>query len=332
MEYRNLGRSGLVVSVAGLGGNNFGTTIDRDASCAVIRRALDLGVTFFDTADSYGVDGSSEEILGSALRLHRDEVVIATKFGSPTREGPYGGGASRRHVVQAVEASLRRLNTDRIDLYQLHFPDPATPIEETLSALDDLVRAGKVRYIGSSNFASWQIADADWTARTRGLEQFISAQNEWNLLDLRASREIIPACAQMGIGVIPYHPLASGMLTGKYASDASPDPGTRLATWPSADNLLTSANFASVGRLSDLAAAHGLEVGSFALAWLASHPPVGTVPVGARTPEQVEANVRALGVRLDQQAIFDAVFAVRGELADRHAEGPPELRAEQFVR
>lgn len=323
MEHRNLGRSGLVVSIAGLGGNNFGSTIDRGQSEAVIHRALELGVTFFDTADSYGVDGSSEEILGSALRLHRDEVVIATKFGSPLRNGPYGGGASRRHVIQAVEGSLRRLKTDWIDLYQLHFPDGVTPVDETLSALDELVRAGKVRYIGSSNFASWQIAEADWTARSRGFERFVSAQNEWNLLDLRASREIVPACDHLGIGVLPYHPLASGMLTGKYRAGVAPQESTRLAIWPSASNLLTPANFASVARLQALAEAHGLSVGAFALAWLAAHPVVGSVPVGARTPQQVEANVRALEVHLDQQTVFDAVFAVRGDQANVHSEGHP---------
>jgi aryl-alcohol dehydrogenase-like predicted oxidoreductase len=323
MEYRHVGRSGLLVSVAGLGTNNFGTSLDHQESTRLIRAAIDLGVTFFDTADSYGADGASEHILGEALRASRDEVVIATKFGTPLGDSPFSGGASRRHVVRAVEGSLRRLRTDWIDLYQLHLPDPQTPIDETLAALDDLVHAGKVRYIGASNLAGWQVSEADWIARSNGLTRFVSAQNEWNLLDLRNERELVPACRHLGVGVIPYHPLASGMLTGKYRRSSVPPVGTRLATWPTADNLLTSANFASVERLTALASAHGHTVAELALAWLAAHPEVCSVPVGASTVEQLRANVAAFEWKIDTPLAYEAVHASRGDLAFRHSEGPP---------
>ena len=181
MEFRSVGRSGLQVSVAGLGCNNFGGRIDADATAAVVDAALEAGITLFDTADIYG-RGHSEEFLGRALGTHRAEVIVATKFAMPMGDGPYETGGSRRYVMRAVEASLRRLGTDYIDLYQMHAPDPTTPIEETLEALTDLVHQGKVRYLGSSNFSGWQIADADWTSRTRGLARFVCAQNEWSLL------------------------------------------------------------------------------------------------------------------------------------------------------
>ena len=214
MEFRNLGNSGLKVSTVGLGCNNFGMRIDADQTRAVVHAALDAGINFFDTADVYGGQ-KSEVFLGQALKgIDRDSVVIATKFAMPTGEGRQG--ASRRYIMSAVEASLDRLGTGYIDLYQQHRPDPDTPIEETLRALDDLVSAGKVRYLGNSNFNGWQLADADWTARSEGLNRFVSAQNHYNLLDRRIEREVLPACERFGLGQLPYFPLASGLLTGKY--------------------------------------------------------------------------------------------------------------------
>ncbi len=312
MEFRTVGSSGLRVSLSGLGGNNFGPNLDEQETCAVVHAALDVGVTFFDTADSYGDDGRSETLLGKALAGHRDEVVIATKFGTPLGSGVYEGGGSRRYIVRAVEASLRRLGTDWIDLYQMHYPDSITPIAETLAALDDLVHAGKVRYVGSSNLLGWQIADADWIARTAGTTPFISAQNEWNLLDTRLEREVLPACKRFGIGMFPYHPLASGVLTGKYTRGAPPQPGFRLAKWEYHDHLLNDENFDAVDRLVAFAAEHGRTVGELALAWLAAHQEVSSVIAGATTPEQVRANAAALEWELDTDTVYEAVFAVRG--------------------
>ena len=231
VEYRNLGRSGLLVSVVGLGCDNFGHRCDPKESAAIVHRAMDLGVTFFDTADIYGPGGLSEEYLGKALEGHRQDAVIATKFVGPT--GSFTGllhmGTSRRHILYAVEASLRRLGTDFIDLYQVHFPYPGVPMEETLRALDDLVHQGKVRYIGCSNFAAWQLVDANWIARTQHLTRFISAQNAYNLLDRQLEKELIPACIEHGVGILPYFPLASGFLSGKYRPGQTKPQGARLA-------------------------------------------------------------------------------------------------------
>ena len=211
-----MGRSGLKVSAVGLGCNNFGMKCDAEATNAIVNRALDEGVTLFDTADIYGNRGGSEELLGKALGKRRREVVVASKFGMSMGEGPYLHGASRRYVMAAAEDSLRRLNTDYIDLYQLHTPDLETPQEETLEALGDLVHAGKVRYLGCSNFAAWQLAEAVGISRARGLPAYVSAQNEYSLLERHIERELIPACRHFGVGILPYFPLASGFLTGKY--------------------------------------------------------------------------------------------------------------------
>src|SRR4051794_6516036 len=234
MTYRQLGDSGLTVSTVGLGCNNFGRRLDQEGTTAVVRAAIDAGVTLFDTADIYAL-GASEELLGAALGKQRENVVIATKFGGDMRgaNGPdWGVRGSRRYIRKAVEGSLRRLGTDWIDLYQLHHPDPVTPIDETLAALSELVAEGKVRYIGSSQFAGWQVADADWAARTAGNERFISAQNKYSLLDRVAEDELVPACEHLAIGILPYFPLESGLLTGKYKrGEVAPD-GTRLAKMP----------------------------------------------------------------------------------------------------
>jgi aryl-alcohol dehydrogenase-like predicted oxidoreductase len=304
LEYKNLGRSGLQVSVVGLGCNNFGMRIDKEEEAAVAGKALELGVNFFDTADVYGGAGRSEEFLGAALGPRRKDAVVATKFGSPMGGGVLEKGASRRHVFGAAEASLRRLGTDWIDLYQLHFPDAATPIEETLRALDDLVRQGKVRYIGCSNFAGWQVVEAAWTARTHNLNAFVSAQNEYSLLDRRIERELAPACAAYGLGILPYFPLASGMLTGKYRRGEPPPEGTRIAAWGArGEQLLTDRNFEMIEKLEAIAAASGNTLLELAIGWLAAQPQVSSVIAGATTPEQVEQNVKAGLARLSPDVL-----------------------------
>ncbi len=299
MEYRNLGSSGLKVSLVGLGCNNFGMKCDAEQTTAVVHRALDEGITLFDTADIYGNRGGSEELLGKALGNRRRDVVVASKFGMAMGEGPYRRGASRRYILSAAEASLRRLGTDYIDLYQVHAPDPDTPQQETLEALTDLVRAGKVRYIGCSNFAAWQVADAAWLSRTRGLSPYVSAQNQYNLLDRRIERELLPACREFGLGILPYFPLASGFLTGKYKRGAEAPAGSRLALMQRmADQVMTDANFATLGRLEEFASARSHTILELAVGWLASQPLISSVISGATTPEQVSANVKAAAWKL----------------------------------
>jgi aryl-alcohol dehydrogenase-like predicted oxidoreductase len=312
MEHRALGKSGLQVSVVGLGCNNFGMRVDAAQTEAVVRRALDEGVTLFDTADIYGGRGKSEELLGQALGERRKDAIVASKFGMPMGDGPYMHGGSRRYIMNAVEASLRRLGTDYIDLYQIHQPDPATPQDETLEALDSLVRAGKVRYIGCSNFAGWQLADAAWISRERGLASYISAQNLYNLIDRRVERELAPACEHYGVGILPYFPLASGFLTGKYRRGAEPPQGTRLALMRSmAGRVLTDANFATLERLEEFARSHGHSMVELATSWLAAQPQVSSVISGATSPEQVIENVKAAGWKLsaDELAEVDKLTA-----------------------
>jgi aryl-alcohol dehydrogenase-like predicted oxidoreductase len=292
MTFRRLGSSGLEVSVVGLGCNNFGMRIDQEASTKVVHAALDAGINLFDTADVYG-GSASEEYLGVALKGRRDEAIIGTKFASPMGKGPNRSGASRAWITKALDDSLRRLGTDYIDLYQQHRPDASTPIEETLAALDDAVRAGKVRYLGSSNFTGWQIADADWTARTGGLNRFISAQNEYSLLSRNVEREVIPACERFGQGMLPFFPLASGMLTGKYRRGEAAPEGTRLSTPGFAGRTLSDANFDVVEGLEAFAGQRGLTVLQVAMGGLAAQPTVASVIAGATRPEQVAANAEA---------------------------------------
>ncbi len=289
MEYRSLGSSGLRVSVAGLGCNNFGMRIDYDRTVAVLNAAIDAGITFFDTARMYG-GGKSEEFMGEALKGRRDEVIIATKFGGPTK--PDDATGSRRHMMRSIEASLRALQTDYIDLYQLHYPDPATPIEETLSAMDAAVQQGKVRYIGCSNFTGWMIADATWTARSRDLERFVTVQNEWSLLARGVEGDVKDACEHFGLSVLPYFPLASGALTGKVRRGEQPPESSRLANAYFASSL-TDANFDRIEKLESWATEHGRSMTEVALSWLASQPVVGSVIAGATSPEQVQANAAA---------------------------------------
>ena len=294
MHYRNLGRSGLRVSVVGLGCNNFGRRCDLEQSAAVVNRALELGITLLDTADVYGGDGRSEEYLGKILQGRRHEVVLATKFGMKMGEGPLPKqGGSRKYIMQAVEDSLRRLNTDYIDLYQMHTPDPRTPIEETLRALDDLVAQGKVRYIGNSNFAGWQVAEAHFVAEREHRAPFIAAQNEYSLLNRGIEQELVPAAQKYGLSILPYFPLASGFLTGKYRKGEANPEGARLsgpAAAPMADRIMTERNWGVVEKLDGFCQARGKGLTELAIGWLASKPYVGSVIAGATRPEQVEQN------------------------------------------
>lgn len=316
MSYRRLGTSGLVVSAVGIGCNNFGRKLDADGTRAVVDAAFDAGITLFDTADIYGTPhGSSEEHLGAALRGRRDEIVLATKFGMDM-EGlngaDRGARGSRSYVIRAVEASLRRLGTDYLDLCQLHTPDEATPIEETLSALDDLVRAGKVRYLGNSNFAGWQIADADWTARTAGHSPFISAQNQYSLLHREVEDEVVPACERFGLGLLPFFPLDSGLLSGKYQRGTTPPAGTRLSL-ERYQRWLDGADWDTIEALTAFGKERGHSLLDVAIAGLAAQPAVTSVIAGATTPEQVRANAAAGAWRLtvEDVAALDQVLAGR---------------------
>ncbi len=306
MTQRNLGRSGLKVSLVGLGCNNFGSRVDRETARRVVHKALDLGITLFDTSDSYGNRGGSETILGEVLGPRRKEIVLATKFSSPMDDEGRLKGASRRYIMSAVEASLRRLGTDWIDLYQQHWVDPETPIEETLRALDDLVRQGKVRYIGSSNFAAWQVVEAHWTSRHLGIHQFISCQNEYSLLVRDAERELLPAVRAYGLGLLPYFPLASGMLTGKYKKGEAPAGDTRFAAWPElGKRYQTEENWRKVTHLERFAKERGHTLVELAFSWLAAQPTVASVIAGATRPEQVEQNARSAGWSLSAEELAE---------------------------
>ncbi len=299
MERRNLGRSGLIVSAIGLGCNNFGGRSDAAATRAVVHKALDLGITFFDTSDTYGTAGASEEYLGRALAGERHRIVLATKFARPMAAGE---GASRRYIISAVEASLKRLGTDYIDLYQQHIADPRTPIEETLRALDDLVRQGKVRYVGCSTLSAWEVVEAQWTARHLGLNAFVSCQERYNLLEREVETAVLPVAERYGLGLIPFSPLCNGLLTGKYRRNAPLPQGTRLATTPRlAERTLTERNWALAERLGEFAAARGRTLLELALSWLLQRPAVASVIAGATTPAQVAANVAAGGWRLSRE-------------------------------
>jgi aryl-alcohol dehydrogenase-like predicted oxidoreductase len=292
---RRLGNSGLAVSVVGLGTNNFGLKLDLEESRAVVHAALDHGINLFDTSDSYG---DSEQRLGEILQGKRDDVLIATKFGSDVRRlgqdngVDWGARGSRRYIRRAVENSLRRLRTDWIDLYQIHRPDPATPIEETLSTLDDLVHEGKVRYLGHSNFSGWQTADAEWVARTRHLERFISAQNEYSLLERGIEADLVPALERYEIGLLPYFPLASGLLTGKYRRGEAAPQGSRIQAWKR-ESVLTDDTFDVLEKLEAFAGERSITMLDVAIGGLAAQPAVSSVIAGATSPQQVAANVKA---------------------------------------
>ena len=306
MEHRQLGASGLRVSVVGLGCNNFGGRLDVEGTRKVVDAAIESGITLFDTADIYGNRGGSESALGEVLGQRRKDIVLATKFGGAMDEAGILKGASRRYLVGAVDASLRRLRTDWIDLYQLHFPDPLTPIEETLRALDDLVRQGKVRYIGCSNFAAWQVADAQWIARTHELASFISCQNEYSLLERGPDRELIPAMQHFSLGLLPYFPLASGMLSGKYVRGQPPPAGTRMhAASQLAQRYFTDAHWDVIDCLTEFCAARGHSLLDLAFGWLLARPTVASVIAGAMKAEQVAQNVRAGQWQLNAQELAE---------------------------
>ncbi len=309
MSFRTLGRSGLKVSVAGLGTNNFGQRIPLEKAREVIDAALDHGINLFDTADVYGGRGGSETAIGEVLGARRNRVVLATKFGNKFDVEAQKFGASRSYVIEAVEGSLKRLRTDWIDLYQIHRPDPQTPIEETLRALDHLVTSGKVRYIGLSNYAAWQVTDAQWVTRYLGLTRLISAQDEYSLVNRKAETELLPALEAAGLGLLPYLPLAGGLLTGKYQRGAAPPAGTRFAQGgPRAERFFTDANFTLVEKLTLFAQERDHSLADLALAWLAAQRLVGSVIAGATSAAQVAANVKSLEWRLsaEELAAIDA--------------------------
>jgi aryl-alcohol dehydrogenase-like predicted oxidoreductase len=306
MQKRKLGSSILEVSTVGLGGNNFGGRIDLAASSRVVHRALDLGINLIDTADTYGNRGGSEEALGQILGGKRKDIVLATKFGLPMDEAGKLKGASRGYITRAVEASLKRLRTDRIDLYQLHRPDPQTAIEETLRALDELVRAGKVRHIGCSNLSAQQLVEAQGTAQRLGLTTFVSCQDEYSLLVRDIERELIPAAKRYGMSVLPYFPLASGLLTGKYRQGAPPPPGSRMARLPRhADDFMTARNWRIVGALEAFVAQRGRSLLELAFSWLLRDGAVASVIAGATSPEQVEQNIRAASWTLSAEELAE---------------------------
>ena len=317
MEFRNLGNSGLKVSVAGLGCNNFGMRLDEAKTKVVVNAAIDAGITLFDTADVYG-QTKSEEFLGRALGARRHDVVIATKFAMQLGEGPYKTGGSRHYIYKAVEDSLSRLGTDYIDVYQMHSPDDDTPIEETLRALDDLVRQGKIRYIGSSNFSGWQIAEADAIARNAGLTRFVSAQNEWSLLTRTIEHEVIPACGHFGVGQLPFFPLASGFLTGKYTRGEELPEGTRLAAWSKVmpDRIAAATsdkNWDKLAGLTKFAEDHGHTILELALSWLATNPVTSSVIAGATKVEQIESNVAGtMAWRLSDEEMTEVDTILKG--------------------
>jgi aryl-alcohol dehydrogenase-like predicted oxidoreductase len=302
MEQRNLGKSGLRVSVVGLGCNNFGGRIDLGATRKVVHKALDLGITFFDEADTYGDPrGSSETCLGEILGDRRKDIVLATKFARPMDAAGRFQGASRSYIMAEVEASLRRLKTDWIDLYQQHQPDPLTPIEETLRALDDLVRQGKVRYLGCSTLPGWQVVEAQWTAKHHDRHHFISCQEEYSLLERRLDREMMPVLQAYGLGLIPFAPLANGLLTGKYKRDKPLPEGARLTYMQrAAGRYLTDDNWTMVEHLEGFATERGHTLLELAVSWLLQRPQVASVIAGATRPEQVEANVGAAGWALTE--------------------------------
>ena len=308
MKYRQLGSSGLQVSAIGLGTNNFGRRLDAAATETVVHAALDAGVNMIDTSNSYG-DGQSEEFIGRALKGRRHEAVLATKVSSRVSEGPNNAGNSRKHIYDQVDISLRKLRTDYIDLYQIHWWDPSTPIEETLRALDELIRAGKVRYAGCSNFAAWQVCESHWTAKTLGINGFVSMQPHYSMLYRKPEEEMIPFCEKYGIGILPYYPLENGFLTGKYRRDQPAPDGTRLAE--NDRGALTSHNFDILEGLEGFAAERGHTILELAFAWLLASPMVSSVIAGATRVEQVEANAASAAWSLTAEEV-EEVNAILG--------------------
>ena len=305
MLLRDFGTTTLTVSAVGLGCNNFGIRLDRAATAAVVHAALDAGITLFDTADIYGNRGASETLLGAALGARRKDIVLVTKFGLPMDDSGRGQGGSRRYVLEAAEASLRRLGTDWIDVYYIHRPDPQTPIEETLRALDELARSGKVRHIGCSNFFAAQIDAAQATARAKQLTPFVATQDQYSLLARGIEGDLMPAIARHRLALLPYFPLASGLLSGKYRLGRPLPSGTRLSNPRYSDRVLNEANLRVVERLEAFCAARGRTLLQLAFGWLLAKPTVASVIAGASTPEQVRQNAGAAGWHLGAEEIAE---------------------------
>jgi aryl-alcohol dehydrogenase-like predicted oxidoreductase len=301
VKLRHLGASGLLVSEIGFGASTLGESVDGDAAITLVRHAMSAGITYIDTAVTYN-SGRSEELIGQAIEGHRDEVVIGTKVGlRAPGASEYSLGLSRRRIMEAIETSLRRLRTDHVDLYMAHRPDPTTPIEETLEAMDRLVRDGKVRYVGGSNYAAWQMAQLQEINIRRGLSRWVCAQNRWNLVDGIDDPTLLPASRALGFGIIPYQPLASGVLTGKYRRGEEPPKGTRAGDSPRFRGEVTDARLAAVERLAPWARARHKTTAEVGLAWLLSHEECSTVIVGLRSIEQVNDNIRASEWRLSAE-------------------------------
>ncbi|MGM4890865.1 aldo/keto reductase [Tardiphaga sp. 862_B3_N4_1] len=306
MEIRNLGRSGLRVSAVGLGCNNFGQRTDLETARKVIHKAIDLGITLFDTADIYAGMGGSETVLGEVLGDRRKDIVLATKYCKPMSNDGSKQGASRRYIMSAVEASLKRLKTDYIDLYQQHDYDALTPIEETLRTLDDLVRQGKVRYIGNSNFPAWRIAEAEMAARQMGVAPFVSCQDEYSLVVRDIEKDLLPAAQHFNLGLLPFFPLAGGMLTGKYAGLKNVPADTRFGKTPyMQERYLNPRNIALVDQLQAFVGARGHSMLELAFSWLAARPQVSSVIAGASSPEQIEQNVKAAQWKLTTEEMTE---------------------------
>jgi aryl-alcohol dehydrogenase-like predicted oxidoreductase len=306
MQIRNLGGSGLRVSAVGLGCNNFGQRVDLEGSRKVIHRAIDLGITLFDTADIYSNMGGSETVLGEVLGDRRKDIVLATKFSKAMSEDGTKQGASRRYIMSAVEASLKRLKTDYIDLYQQHDYDPLTPIEETLRALDDLIRQGKVRYVGNSNFPAWRIAEAEHVARAINVSRFVSCQDEYSLVVRDIEKDLVPCAQQYNLGLLPFFPLASGLLTGKYRRGEAAPGDTRFGKVPRLrDRYVTPHNEEVVEKLQSFAQARGHTMLELAFSWLAARPQVSSVIAGATRVEQVEQNVKAVNWNLSADDVAE---------------------------
>jgi aryl-alcohol dehydrogenase-like predicted oxidoreductase len=313
MEYRQLGSSGVRVSVIGLGTNRFGSpNVSQTDVHRIIDAALDLGINFVDTANTY-TGGQSEETLGQALKGRGDKVVLATKFSFPKKDGPNTWGASRYQLMQAIEASLRRLQTDHIDLYYAHRWDDSTPIQETLRALDDLIRMGKVRYIGASAYASWQLAHANVLAELRGWTSFVALQSEYNMLQRDVEREVLPYCRAHGVGFVPYYPLAGGFLTGKYRKAEPPPPGSRGERDRYVQRCMTAKNYEIVARLAAWADDHGRKMNHLAQAWLLTQPQVCSVITGATRLDHVLSNAEGARWKLSADELQELGEILQGD-------------------
>ena len=310
MEYRRLGQTGLEVSTIGLGTNNFGGRIDFEATKKVLHQTMEEGINFLDCANTYG-SGKSEEFIGQVLgKEHRQEMIIATKVGNGPMGGPPPGpnqkGGTRHHIMTQVDLSLKRLDTDYIDLYYMHRWDPATPIEETMRALDDLVHSGKVRYLGCSNYTAWQMVEAIWTAKAQNLYNYCCVQPEYSLVVRDVERELVPATQRYGMSLIPFFPLASGFLTGKYSQGEEPPEGTRFAGSPNMGNrYFNDDNWSLLGKLQSFAGERGHSVAELAFSWLLGNPVVPSVIAGATKPEQVTANAQAAGWQLSDDEMAE---------------------------